>query len=91
VESQPFCRKAFELDGSNHAPAVNLGHTYLLIGDEKTAETYYRKSLVLIPNRDALLQGPVADFDLFIKKGWQKEAAERWKAWFTENWAKTGR
>lgn len=88
AKAQPYCQKAYQLDKTSFAKAVNLGHTYLLQGDAKTARGYYQESLTLVDDQESFEQGPVADFDLFIKNGWQTAAVETEKQWMQVNFAK---
>jgi tetratricopeptide (TPR) repeat protein len=84
-EALPFVQKAYELDVKNYAWTLNLGHVYLLKGDAQTAQTYYDKAISLIPDEKALETGPLADFDIFIEKGWQVEKCQKTKDWFKEH------
>ncbi len=63
---------------------MNLGHAYLLTGDAVTARTYYEKTLPLIPSEEDFKAGPVADFELFIEKGWQVEACQQELTWMQQ-------
>jgi tetratricopeptide (TPR) repeat protein len=72
-EARPVCAKACELDSSNVAWAVNLGHTYLLEGDSASARQWYLRSLRHLSSEKEFLDGPIADFALFEKKGWQAD------------------
>jgi tetratricopeptide (TPR) repeat protein len=60
----------------NFAWNLNLGHAYLLQGDRETAHGWYEKTIPLIPDESSLETGPLADFDLFIERGWQVEASQ---------------
>ena len=86
-EAMPFARKAHELDPESYAWAVNPGHLYLLTGDRKTAREYYEKSIALLPDEAALKSGPLADFQLFIAKGWEVKACKEEAAWFRKRFA----
>lgn len=86
-EARPFAQKAHELDPESYDWAVVLGHVYLLTGDRRTAREYYEKTIALLPDEDALTSGPLADFDLFIAKGWQVEACREEAAWFRQRFA----
>jgi Flp pilus assembly protein TadD len=67
---------------------INLGHTYLLAGDPVGAQPYYDASIAQIPDAAALTQGPVADFELFIAKGWQVKACRAALARMREGFAR---
>jgi WD40 repeat protein/Flp pilus assembly protein TadD len=81
-------QKAHELDPENYNWAVNLGHIYLLQGDQQTARQYYEKTLPLIPDENESQRGLVADFELFIKRGWQVEASQEELSWMKEAFEK---
>jgi CHAT domain-containing protein/Tfp pilus assembly protein PilF len=82
--SRKATEKALDLDPASYAWRVNLGHSYWLAGEDKAARVHYQATLPLIPDDKALSSGPLADFDLFIQKGWRVSEAEREKAWFIE-------
>lgn len=78
--------KARELAPDRFEWAFNLGHTYLLQGDRKTAHAWYERGLALLPDDAELRSGPLADFDLFIARGWQIEASRGERAWLEAGW-----
>ena len=78
-ETRATCERALSLSQTNFSALVNLGHTYLLQGDAKAAEEWYQKALNNIEN-DSELNAGLADFDLFIGKGWQVESSRLAKA-----------
>ncbi len=80
-EARTATARAVELNSDSYAWTVNLGHTYLLSGDTEGAYQHYRDTLALIPDRAALDSGPLADFDLFIERGWQVPASREARAW----------
>lgn len=80
-EAKLASKWAFKRDGENYAWALNLGHTYLLTGDENTARNYYDKALELYKGEDDFRKDVVAAFDLFIHKNWQVEESKRAKNW----------
>ena len=86
-EALPYATKAHTLDPDNYAWVLNLGHAHLLIGDRQTARGYYEKTIPLISDEVVLASGPLADFDLFIEKGWQVEACREEAAWFRQRFA----
>ncbi len=73
--------KATELDTTSMAWTVNLGHTYLLEGDTATARKYYVTSLRRIRSVAEFEEGPIADFELFIKNGWKPDLARQMMDW----------
>ncbi len=87
LKAREYCQKAVDLDEKNYAALVNLGHTYLLLENPSVeiAESWYIKSLFNIDNVNDLKNGPIADFELFIKNGWQKALSQKYKDWFFGN------
>ena len=85
LEARPACEKGVSLGANSMAVTVNLGHTYLLQGDKATAQHWYQKTLPLIDSENDLKEGPLADFDLFISKGWQVETSKVARTWFDVN------
>ncbi|OAD19020.1 TPR repeat protein, partial [Candidatus Thiomargarita nelsonii] len=80
-EAQSVTEKAHQLEPQIYAWAINLGHIYLFKGDRQTARSYYQKALPLIKDDASFEQGPVADFQLFIKNGWQVKVCQSELAW----------
>ncbi len=80
---------AYALNPTSFVYAVNLGHTYLLTGDDKTARRYYKKTLRYLESKDQFNLGPVSDFELFIKNGWQVDASRTEMAWMKQAFPKT--
>jgi len=83
-QAKSLCLQAFQLNPESYASAVNLGHTYLLTGDRNTASEYYKKTIELLKIEEELLTGPVADFKLFIERGWQPEICREEMEWMKE-------
>ncbi len=81
AEAQEVTRKAHQLEPLIDAWALNLGHTYLLQGNPDQAREYYRKALELIAGDERFREGPLADFDLFVNKGWSTALVERERQW----------
>ena len=77
-------RKEMEKGESNFANLVNLGHTYWLHGNEAQARYWYEASIVRIPDEAVLKAGPLADFDLFIRRGMRAEAAQQERSRFEQ-------
>ena len=86
-EAREVTAQAQALAPDSYESSVNLGHTYLLQGDQETAHRWYRYSLPLIPDEESLLAGPVADFELFIERGWRVTAAQKERDWLHRAWA----
>ena len=80
-EARTMTQKAHKLDPEAFSWAINLGHLYLLAGDEETARRYYLKGLDSIETEQQFEEGPVADFKLLIEKGWQVEVMQRELVW----------
>jgi tetratricopeptide (TPR) repeat protein len=71
-QARKSCERAYELDSTTMSNAINLGHSYMLLGDTATAKRYYGKTLELQTSRQEFLTG-IADFDIFLKNGWQTD------------------
>ena len=61
LEARPSCQKAVDLDNTNLAALVNLGHTYLLSGDKTQSMAWYRKIFPQINKEEELKDGPLDD------------------------------
>jgi tetratricopeptide (TPR) repeat protein len=85
LKARPDCQKAVDLGGSNYSNFVNLGHTYLLVGDKTQAQSWYQKTLQAI-DKEEQLQGPLGDFNLFIQNNWAAADARAAKQWFEQTW-----
>jgi tetratricopeptide (TPR) repeat protein len=70
-EARSVTEKAYQMEPQNVSLITNLGHTYLLKGDPQTARRYYQEALPLIPDDASFEQGLIAEFEFFIKNGWQ--------------------
>jgi CHAT domain-containing protein/tetratricopeptide (TPR) repeat protein len=86
LRARPACEQARVVDPANWMAIVNLGHTWLLTGDAETAQRYYRDTVWRVPDEAALNSGPLADFHLFLSKGWQPRAALASEKWFERTW-----
>jgi TPR repeat protein len=65
------CRKAYELE-PNVSNAINLGHAFLLNGNNDEATKHYEKARVLVSIESEVWLVPIVhDFQFFIKKGWK--------------------
>ncbi len=81
VQARGYAQKAHELAPLSFSWLVNLGHTYLLSGDNATAKRYYRQSIALLTTEKQLQKGAIADFDVFVDKGWQVDNVTQMKTW----------
>jgi tetratricopeptide (TPR) repeat protein len=86
IQARGDCEKSLELDPSRWDARVSLGHTYLLQGDVDAAQDLYRDALWRIETDKQLNEGPLADFLMFIQRGWQVRQAQRSRHWFQEQW-----
>ena len=91
VEAREPALKAHSLDKDNFVWTATLGHTYILQGDPKTAGGYYEEALVQIPDETAFKEGPVADFEFFIQKGWQVKECKKTLVWMRDAFARRQR
>jgi TPR repeat protein/CHAT domain-containing protein len=80
-EAQSLTEKAHQKQPQVFAWSMNLGHIYLLKGDRQTARRYYQEALPLIQDDASFEQGPIADFELFIEKGWQVKVCRSELEW----------
>lgn len=83
------CVKGAELAPADAAALANLGHSYFLDGDTDEAQKWYQRSLLRLADERVLrikdekqLEGTLADFDIFIRRGWRAEASRQARAWF---------
>jgi len=73
--------KAIKLDPYSISWIINLGHIYLFEGNKEQAKKQYLEGLALINDEENYTQGIVADFKLFIKKGWHVDACKQMLIW----------
>jgi tetratricopeptide (TPR) repeat protein len=69
LKASQYCNKAVELMPTDLNALINFGHSYLLIGNIETAQTWYEKAMVQIKaetDYDAIQE----DFEFFIGNGW---------------------
>ena len=83
-QARTACERSHALAPDIMATNINLGHTYFLQGDLATAQQWYDKTIPLLESEDDLTAGPLGDFDLFIRRGWQVEASNQVRAWFAD-------
>ncbi|KOR30744.1 hypothetical protein TI04_04300 [Achromatium sp. WMS2] len=82
--AQSSCRKGYDLDNQQYPLMVNLANAYLLAGDYNIALEWYRKAVPLIPSREALESGPLADLAGFVAKDWQVADCKKARAWLLQ-------
>lgn len=80
--------KAYMLDSNDATYAMNHGHSLMLLRKYQEARKYYMKALEVAGARSTFDQGIIADFDEFIKNGWEVEQIEREKTHLTSQWDK---
>lgn len=76
--------KALAMNSGSMPPTVNLGHIYLLTGDETSARRYYQQTLSLLNSEAEFLSGPIKDFEIFIENGWLVEQCRENSSWMQE-------
>ncbi|RJX31947.1 MAG: CHAT domain-containing protein [Oxalobacter sp.] len=85
-EARTACERSIALH-KNFANTANLGHSFLLTKDAKTAYVHYRESIALLKTQRDLQQGPLNDFDIFIRNKWAREESEKARRWFAQEYA----
>ena len=80
-EAKAPLMRAHEMEPHVYAWPVNLGHVLLLSGEEVAARRYYETALNLLNSEEDFENGPIADFKLFINKGWNAKACLREMLW----------
>ncbi|MEI6315088.1 MAG: tetratricopeptide repeat protein, partial [Syntrophus sp. (in: bacteria)] len=88
AEAVAPAKKAYELAPDSYAWTVNYGHTFFLRGERDTAMKYYQETISKVPDEKALQEGPIADFELFINKGWRVKASREMIKWMKEEFRK---
>ncbi len=84
-EAQKFCQTAHKLEPDHYVWAIILGHSYLLVGNQEAARTYYEKTLTLLRSEKQFETAMAAfGFGVFIEKGWQVEASRQELAWMKQ-------
>lgn len=83
-EAHEPTEKAYALEPDESSWIINLGHLALLAGDRGQARKYYQQALKWITSDEQFEEGPIADLELFIKKGWAVEAAQQELNWLRE-------
>lgn len=85
VAARAACEKGHLLNPDAFAFTVNLGHTSLLQGDRAAAWAWYEKTLILIDGESDLREGPMEDFAIFLRRGWQPGLVAEAQAWFIQH------
>ena len=86
VEAGTHCEQALALDAKDWTARLRLGHTFLLAGDNVTAQQHYRDTLWRIATEQDLRTVALADFNIFTSRGWQAEASRAAQMWFQSQW-----
>lgn len=88
-EAGIYCKTAYNLDSSEMAYAVNLGHYYLLSGQADSARRLYQKTLDNLKTANDFVNGPLSDFAMFEESGIMSNAFESEKNWMTSEFNAT--
>lgn len=88
-DAEPFVKEAYKLDSTVSAWAVNLGHYHLFTNNGTEARRLYQKTLNNITTESEFMQGPLADFDLFMKSGMFQDVLAREKEWMLNEYNQT--
>lgn len=83
LQARPACEKTVALSPTSKSGHLNLGHTYLLLGDSAKAWEWYEKSIELLADEPDL-QASVDDFSLFVSRGWIADQAMQAGALYQE-------
>ncbi len=59
-----YCNRSISLNGDDYSAFLNKAHAYFRKNEFRQAEYWYLLTSEMIPNRQALNQGPLADFIL---------------------------
>lgn len=87
TEAIPYARKAYQLDSTNMAWAVNYGHTFLLTGGSPdSARKYYQRSLENLASPADYAEGPKKDLELFFSKGWKRMETAAMLEWMEKEY-----
>lgn len=87
LDARKIFLKAHQISPESIVFLRNIGHTYLLVGDVKTAQTYYEQSLDLCrknfdKSESLCLFSLKLELQDFIEKGWQTQVCRRLKLEF---------
>jgi hypothetical protein len=80
------CRKAYELDPNEMAWSVNLAHAYVFLDKSDSARMMYQNTLNALQSEQLFREGPLADFEFFIKNGVKSEELNLHKEWMLKEW-----
>ena len=87
--ARDLARKAMERDPATFAWPLNLGHTFLLRYQPKSAKRYYRKAIERIRS-DGEYRAALSDFDTFVEQGYDKKRIWGMKDWFRTTYLSEG-
>lgn len=87
--ARDLSRRAMEREPSAFAWPLNLGHTFLLRYQPKSAKIYYRKAIERIRS-DEEYQSALSDFDTFVEQGYDKRRIWGMKDWFRTTYLSEG-
>ena len=87
--ARDLSRRAMEREPSAFAWPLNLGHTFLLRYQPKSAKIYYRKAIGRIRS-DEEYQSALSDFDTFVEQGYDKKRIWGMKDWFRTTYLSEG-
>lgn len=82
-EARAACERSVAIK-QTYVNTANLGHTYLLTGDTEDAYRWYRETLGLLESEKNLKEGPLDNFDQFIKKEWQAVESQKARQWMED-------
>lgn len=85
-KAAPYITKAYELDSTEMAWAVNYGHLQLLTGKPELARRFYQRTLDLLESEDRFENGPKHDFEIFLEKGWHTTQVKREMEWMQDQY-----
>ncbi len=84
-DAYAISEKAMNLDNSVYSWPLNMGHAKLLSGDIEKAREFYRWALYRMQSREEL-NSAVADFDIFIARGWSADQCKAMKTWMQKRY-----
>ena len=87
--ARDLSREAMEMNPRNYAWPLNLGHTFLLRYQPKSAKIYYRNAIDRIRSEEEY-QSALSDFDTFVEQGYEKKRIWGMKDWFRTTYLSEG-
>jgi len=88
IKAENYCLKAVELNPNQYSGLVNAGHIYFFKDEIKKAREYYTKAIQAAEDEYTINAGIIADFKLFIEKGWKTEECKQEIEWVKSEWLK---